>query len=79
MRREKIKRENKPSLPSDRNEAFEKEIQRSDSVRRETATTITTKHQRKNKEGKKQRQTRSVERERSARGSLFQRSRVPNA
>jgi hypothetical protein len=79
MRREKVKRENKPSLPSDRNEAFEKEIQRSDSVRRETATTITTKHQRKNKAGKKQRQTRSVERERSARGSLFQRSRVPNA
>jgi hypothetical protein len=49
MRREK-KRENKPSLPSDRNEAFEKEIQRSDSVRRETATTTTTNHQRKNKE-----------------------------
>lgn len=51
------KRENEPSLPSDRNEAFEKEIQRSDSVRRETVTT-TTKHQRKSKEGKKQRQTR---------------------
>jgi hypothetical protein len=48
------KRENEPSLPSDRNEAFEKEIQRSDSVRRETATTTTTtkKHQRKNKERK---------------------------
>jgi hypothetical protein len=44
----KKKRDNKPSLPSDRNEAFEKEIQRSDSVRRETATTTTTKHQRKN-------------------------------
>jgi len=52
MRRgKKRKRENKPSLPSDRNEAFEKEIQRSDSVRRETATTTTTtKHQRKNEE-----------------------------
>jgi hypothetical protein len=53
MRRgKKKKRENKPSLPSDRNEAFEKEIQRSNSVRRETAatTTTTTKHQRKNEE-----------------------------
>jgi hypothetical protein len=47
----KKKRENKPSLPTDRNKAFEKEIQRSDSIRRETATTTTTtKHQRKNKD-----------------------------